>query len=215
MEKESIRKDRREEVIMIAEELIRERGVNGFSFADIADRLGVKTPAIHYYFSTKAELVEMVIFYETNRIYDYRERYGHLPGDQQLRHLVSVFAGNSLLHRVCLMGALAGEFATFDFHLQSAVQGLYIRILEWVVDLLEKGSADGTLHFKGESHLRARLILSALSFGLLLDRILDDEAEFECILDQLLRDLGVPWRRTDLKQNEPSHMISIPFHSYT
>ena len=77
------------------------------------------------------------------------------------------------------MGALLGEYATFDFHLQSAVQGLYIRILEWVEDILEKGKADGSLRFMGEPHLRAKLVLASLSSGLLLNRVLDDEGEFE------------------------------------
>ncbi len=215
MKKELTRKDRREEVIFIAEELIRERGVNGFSFADIADQLGIKTPAIHHYFPAKADLVQMVIIYETNRIYDYREQHAHLSGNQQLWYLVSVYVRNSLLHKVCLMGALLGEYATFDFHLQSAVQGLYIRILEWVEDILEKGKADGSLRFKGEPHLRAKMVLALLSSGLLLNRVLEDEGEFECILQQTLADLGVNWRITDLGRTEPAAKAQIPLHSYT
>lgn len=215
MEKEIVRKDRREEVISTAECLIRERGLNGFSFADIAEQIGVKTPAIHHYFPTKADLLEAVLKRESNRIYFYREKCGQLPGDQQLLHLVSVFARNSLLHRVCLIGALLGEFNTFDLYLQSAVQGLCISLLDWVEDFLTKGQADGSLQFSGEPFVRAKLVTFTLSSALLLNRAFDNEGEFECMLNQMLKDLGVNWRMADLRLPEPLESGKEILHSYT
>ncbi|MEM8957635.1 MAG: helix-turn-helix domain-containing protein [Pseudomonadota bacterium] len=48
--------DRRDEIMDVAERLIRTHGYNGFSFREIAAEVGVKSASVHYHFPTKAEL---------------------------------------------------------------------------------------------------------------------------------------------------------------
>ncbi len=48
-------------ILDAAERLVQERGFNGFSYADIADELGVSKAALHYHFAGKAELGETLI----------------------------------------------------------------------------------------------------------------------------------------------------------
>ena len=50
-------------ILEIGLALIQERGINGFSFADIAERIGIKKASIHYYFPTKLDLVKGVLAY--------------------------------------------------------------------------------------------------------------------------------------------------------
>lgn len=46
-----------EKILDLAIELIQSRGVNGFSFAMIAEEIGIKKASIHYYFPSKMDLV--------------------------------------------------------------------------------------------------------------------------------------------------------------
>src|SRR5687768_1212122 len=48
-------------ILDIAEELAQTRGYNGFSYADIAAKLGVTKASLHYHFASKAELGRALI----------------------------------------------------------------------------------------------------------------------------------------------------------
>ena len=52
----SEQKDTKEEVLDLAENLLLDRGFNGFSYANISSALKMKNAAIHYYFPSKADL---------------------------------------------------------------------------------------------------------------------------------------------------------------
>jgi AcrR family transcriptional regulator len=43
-------------VVRVAERLVQTRGINGFSYADVAGELGVTKASLHYHFPGKAEL---------------------------------------------------------------------------------------------------------------------------------------------------------------
>jgi TetR/AcrR family transcriptional repressor of nem operon len=75
MKKEIIRRETRNEIISTAEKLIRQKGLNGFSYSDIAGRLEIRNAAIHHYFPTKFDLGRTVIDQEVERVRQFRERY--------------------------------------------------------------------------------------------------------------------------------------------
>ncbi|MEL6984444.1 MAG: TetR/AcrR family transcriptional regulator, partial [Actinomycetota bacterium] len=50
----------RDELVTEARALIQQVGVSGFSYGDLADRLGISSPSIHHHFRTKEDLVAEV-----------------------------------------------------------------------------------------------------------------------------------------------------------
>src|SRR5437868_8980649 len=50
-----------ERILDIAERLLQTRGFNNFSYADIADELGITKASLHYHFPGKAELGQALI----------------------------------------------------------------------------------------------------------------------------------------------------------
>lgn len=48
-------------ILSLGGKFIQERGVNGFSFADIAQEMGIRKASIHYYFPSKMDLVAKVL----------------------------------------------------------------------------------------------------------------------------------------------------------
>ena len=48
--------DKRDEILDVAEGLIRTSGFNGFSTRDVADAVGIKAASVHYHFPTKADI---------------------------------------------------------------------------------------------------------------------------------------------------------------
>src|SRR5438067_1787126 len=52
-----VRSQRRDQIVRAAVRLVRERGVQGFTTADVADEAGVSRGILHYHFDSKDEIV--------------------------------------------------------------------------------------------------------------------------------------------------------------
>jgi TetR/AcrR family transcriptional repressor of nem operon len=204
-------KETREQIIALADELIRKKGFNAFSYSDIAGILDIRNAAIHYYFPAKSDLGQAVMEEEMQRVNQYRRRNKELAGDLQLKHLVETFYCNAQLRTLCLMGALTPEFATFDMGMQAMLQRMCTTIRDWVAGCLEQARGAGKLRFEGMAADRAALVVSTLLSSLLLARV-EGEGLFQRMMDRLLEDLGADWRIAQLPQVE---RLSAGYHSFT
>ena len=180
--------DTRENIIDLAEELIRTKGYNAFSYGDIAGALSIRNAAIHYYFPSKADLGINVIDREIAKIASSREEWEALPGNMQLRKVVEQFYSSYRRGWICLNGSLTPDFLTLPAPMQQKVKQMCEIILAWMTEVLEKGRKDGTLAFEGEAKSRALLVISSLLSSLLLARVMGKEV-FSKMLDQLLKDI--------------------------
>ena len=185
--------DTRENIIDLAEELIRTQGYNAFSYGDIADVLHIRKAAIHYYFPSKTDLGISVVDREIEKIALNRVEWVQLPGDQQLRRVVETFYGSSRKGWICLNGSLTPDYLTLQPALQEKVETMSRAVLAWVTDCLEKGQKEGSLRFEGTAADRALLVMSALLSSLLLSRVMGREV-FERMLNQLLKDMEAKFR---------------------
>lgn len=190
--------DTRENIIELADELIRKRGFNAFSYSDIAVPLAVRNAAIHYYFPSKSDLGEAVIDVEMGKVEEYRRESAHLTGDEQLRLLAGVFRRNNKLRLICLMGSLTPDYDTFDEPMRRKVKEMCTGILDWMTVALAKAREEGRLQYEGDPGDRALLVVSTLLSSLLLSRVLGANI-FERMLDQLLQDMRADWQVKDIK----------------
>lgn len=177
----------RDEIVSIADELIRSRGYNAFSYGGIGTRLDIRPAAIHYHFPAKTDLGLEVVHQELLRL------KGLQPGQEHLKALFATFYRSSRQGQICLMGSLMPDFATFDPAMQKAVREMCETIVEWIGRGLEKERGQGRMRFEGAAGDRALLVISALLSSLLLSRVMGKDI-FVRMADQLLRDLGAGWR---------------------
>lgn len=182
--------DTRENIIDLADELIRTKGYNAFSYSDIAELLHIRNAAIHYYFHSKGDLGISVVEREVEKLARARGECVSLKGNQQLRMVMENFYGSNRKGWICLNGSLTPDYLTLPVPLKAKVEEMCKAVLEWMTDCLEKGLKDGSLRFEGSAADRALLVLSSLLSSLLLSRVLGGEV-FTRMLDQLLKDLEV------------------------
>ena len=58
----------KDDIVRIATDYIQRNGVNAFSYADIARKMNIKKPSIHYYFPVKSGLrVKMCVWLGVSR----------------------------------------------------------------------------------------------------------------------------------------------------
>ena len=178
-------------ILDIAEELAQTRGYNGFSYADIAARLGVTKASLHYHFQSKAELGCALI-----------ERYRTFFGaalaaiDQQtanpaekLRRYVALYDAVMRNDRICLCGMLAAEYATLPASMQKQLTLFFDANEIWLTTVLEGGSRAGSFSIAGEPNERARAVLGALEGAMLVARSYGDPRRFRAAAEYVLADL--------------------------
>ena len=166
-------KDTKVEILDLAENLLLDRGFNGFSYANISSVLKIKNAAIHYYFPAKADLGVAIIQRTRERFANWiqNQRMAVKPPAEKLEaffrsYLRFLEAGQ----QVCLGGALETDFKTLPPEMQAETQKFASDILVWMVGVLEEGREKQIFSFPGEVRDQAILILSSLQGALQMTR---------------------------------------------
>lgn len=201
----------RNEIITLADEFIRTRGFNAFSYADVAGIMNVRKSALHYYFPSKSDLGISVIDKELEKMARLKEEGVNLPGDQQLKKLVETFFSSSRTGKICLTGSLTPDYVTLSGPMQQKVKEMCQTTLVWMADCLEKGRTEGRLLFQGTANDRALIVLSGLLSSLLLSRVLG-ESIFDRLIGRLSQDMNANFQFTGLTAIIPGQLtIPEPF----
>jgi TetR/AcrR family transcriptional regulator, transcriptional repressor for nem operon len=178
-------------ILDVAEELAQTRGYNGFSYADIAAKLGVTTPSLHYHFPSKADLGCALIdryqemFGTALAVID---QQGGTPGDR-LREYAALYDSVMMNDRMCLCGMLAAEYATLPVAMQKGLKLFFDANERWLTVVLESGRRTGELQFAESSNARARVLLGAFEGAMLVARSYNDPVRFQAASKYLLADL--------------------------
>jgi TetR/AcrR family transcriptional repressor of nem operon len=167
----------RELLLDIAEELIRSRGYNAFSYHDLAHRAGIKTASIHYHFPTKADLAVAVA-------QRYRLRFAAMldalaQSKRSRKRVIRDFFGlfdapKAPDQRICLCGVLAADLLTLPPPVQHEVRKFFQLCESWLATRLKAAHAHGDIHFPTRPLPAAKSIVAGLEGALLAARTFDD-----------------------------------------
>jgi TetR/AcrR family transcriptional regulator, transcriptional repressor for nem operon len=163
----------REQVLDHAQNLIQQRGYNGFSYRDLAALVGIKTSSIHYYFPTKENLVlEAVNTYSSGMLAEMYAIDSSLPADKQLERYARLFGklqgeGDC----ICLCGMLAAEFGALPEPVSVAVREFFNANEVWLTKVLAQGAQEGSLSFNGPPEHAARTLYAAFQGSVLASRL--------------------------------------------
>jgi TetR/AcrR family transcriptional repressor of nem operon len=186
-------RDTREQIVDTALQLLMQRGVNGFSYRDISEPLGIKNAAVHYHFPSKAKLVKSVI--EESRQALRRSTaefmaYGG-PAMPQLEGLFEFTLKQCDCGRpVCLAGALSVDYEELSKGTKEALNRFMMDTVEWFTKVLETGRERGEFQFNGGARSKAISILTMIQGARQLARI-HGMKMLECTFDQIRTDLGI------------------------
>ena len=183
----------RQQIIDQAFQLMLQRGLNGFSYRDISEPLGVKNAAIHYHFPNKSDLIRALI--EENH-QTLRERtsefmaYGG-PARPQLEGLISFTMHQFQNGRpVCMIGALAIDYDDLDEDIRQANDQFMMDSAKWLTRVLETGRSQEEFTFEGCAERKAVSILATIQGARQLARVHGTEL-LETIFTQIRTDLGI------------------------
>ena len=183
----------RDQIIDKAFQLMLQRGLNGFSYRDIAAPMGIKNAAIHYHFPNKMDLIKALIdenHQVLRRSTSEFMAYGG-PARPQLEGLFAFTLNQCSCGRpICMVGALAIDYDDLSDEIKKANNSFMKDSVNWLTRVMEVGREQEEFHFDGEPMSKAVSILAMIQGARQMARVhgLD---YLEKIFDQIRIDLGI------------------------
>ncbi len=131
-------------ILDVAVQLAQTRGFNGFSYADIAEKLVVTKASLHYHFPSKADLGRSLIERYRRAFADALATIDRQAPDarERLRRYVGLYDTVLRDDRMCLCGMLAAEYATLPEAMQDELRTV-LRRKRGVAGPRPRGGAQG------------------------------------------------------------------------
>ncbi len=171
-------------------------GYNSFSYADLAERVGITKASIHHHFPSKAALVQTVVA-------RYREeaRQGLASLERQfddplseLNAYADYWAGciRSGEHPFCICAMLATEMPTIPEEVAAEVRAHFHDLNTWLASVLKRGVGAGQFHLLNSPAISARSFMAVVHGAMLVARALDDPKSFAAIVQPAILKLTQP-----------------------
>lgn len=175
----------REKLIENATDLVRMQGFAGFSYADLANAVGIRKASIHHHFPAKEDLGVAIVEAYTEgfveALDDLSRRYA--TARERLKGYAGLYRVPLLAGKPCLCGVMASEFAILPMPIKLAVQRFFELNQRWLDGVL----SEPVLGFGVERRHRAALaFLSGLQGAALLTLTRESVDGFDQTVNGLL-----------------------------
>ncbi len=173
------------------------RGFNGWSYADVAEAIGIRKASLHHHFPTKAALGAALVA-------RYRRGFaaalagieaGSDDGYVRLERYTELYGSVLRRRRMCLCGMLAADAATLAAPMRAMIAAFFAENEAWLARALEGGRRAGALRFAGAAAAQAEFVIGSLEGAMLLARGTGSARRFDAAARQLLAGLRAPARR--------------------
>lgn len=182
-------------ILACTRKLIVSGGYNGFSYADIAEVVGIRKPSIHHHFPTKVDLV-------TALLADYRqeaeagfENLASAIADPlgQLRAYIQYWSSciTDASAPFCVCAMLASELPALPGEVALAVRAHFRFLSSWVTSVLERGVQQGTISLQYPARVEAEAFMATVHGAMLSARAYGEADVFAAIMQPLLERMAV------------------------
>jgi len=179
----------KDSIIQLADQLIRDKGYNAFSFYDIAKTLGIKNASIHYYFPGKTQLGVAVVQEQRRRFIMLKQSVASKPPAEQLTAFAHSYAATRQDDKLCIVGSLASDLHTLDRETAQSLALFAQEVIEWLEIVLEQGRKLGDFIFTIPARTKALLIITNLLGGLQFTRLTHPQ-DFYTIAEIIIQELS-------------------------
>jgi TetR/AcrR family transcriptional regulator, transcriptional repressor for nem operon len=169
----------REEILSVARNLIQTRSYLGFSFQDVADRVGIRKPSLYHRFPTKEALGVEVLHEATHAFREWAAATSPAPG-RKLSAYFELYRWDLAGAAMCPAGALAPGWDCIEPQLRSAVRTLRDEQVQWLSGVF---SADPR-HRRRAAEMAA-FVFAACQGALLSARMTGAVEDFDTVIAQV------------------------------
>lgn len=180
--------DTKKQIMDIAENLLLDRGYNGFSYKDISSALNIKNAAIHYHFPKKTDLGVAIIGRVINGFQQWASYIDSQdwPYSKKLNEFCQIFKIFVEKNQVCLGGSLETDFETLPEEMQKELRRYISIVFQWLENFLAAGREKGEFNFPGSARDQTLLLVSSLQGIVQIVRV-TTPANFDLTVKQIMR----------------------------
>jgi TetR/AcrR family transcriptional repressor of nem operon len=183
-----------EDILASARALIVSGGYNGFSYADIADVVGIRKPSIHHHFPSKAELVTTLVAGYRREVEAGIANLEHaIPGPlDQLNAYIGYWKTciGDASAPFCICALLANELPVLPPEVALEVRAYFRFLSGWLTGVFERGAAQGLIDLSETPRVEAEAFMATVHGAMLSARAYGDTGMFGVIMDPQLKRLA-------------------------
>ena len=167
-------KNRKEQIVNLALELLKSKGFENFSYQDIANTLGITKASIHHHFPKKADLgvALCVAIQEWHTKVFARISLSQCGAmeklEQYINGLLGFACGNS---KVCPLSSLQADITLLPLEMKIALKRLDEHELAFIATILQQGRNTKELNFLGSAQHQALLFVLTCKGALQYSRV--------------------------------------------
>lgn len=183
-----------DDILACARSLIVAGGYNGFSYADIAEVVGIRKPSIHHHFPSKLDLVKTLVIRYREAAEEgiaNLERAVPRPLDQ-LRAYIGYWKSciGDASAPFCVCALLANELPVLPEEIALEIRAYFRFLSGWLTAVLERGAALGVVALTDTPRVEAEAFMATVHGAMLSARAYGDTAIFGTIMDPQLARLS-------------------------
>lgn len=189
-----------DDILACARSLIIAGGYNGFSYADIAEVVGIRKASIHHHFPSKVDLVRTLVAQYRTEAEAGMARLERQVSDplEQLKSYTgyweSCIADASAPFCVCAL--LASQLPVLPDEIALEVRAHFRFLSAWLASVLERGARHGRLDLTGTPRGEAEAFMATVHGAMLSARAYGDPKIFAAVTGALLDRLAPRPRQT-------------------
>ena len=183
-----------DDILACARSLIVAGGYNGFSYADIADVVGIRKASIHHHFPSKVDLVRTLVA-------RYREEAEAGMANLELQvsdplELLRFYAGYweaciaDASAPFCVCALLASQLPVLPEEVGLEVRAHFRSLSAWLTSVLERGARHRQLQLMSTPRAEAEAFMAAVHGAMLSARAYGDPKIFGVVTGPLLERLA-------------------------
>lgn len=177
-------------ILTCARTLIATGGYNGFSYADIAEVVGIRKASIHHHFPSKVDLVQVLVSrYRADAEAGIAAlEHGIVDPLEQLRayiHYWKTCIGDASAP-FCVCALLASEMPILPEEVAAEIRHYFHFLSGWLTAVLERGVQLGVIALPNPPRVEAEAFMAMVHGAMLSSRAYGDTTTFGMIMDPQL-----------------------------
>ena len=182
-----------DDILAAARRFIVAGGYNGFSYADIADVVGIRKASIHHHFPSKVDLVQTLVRrYLEDAVTGMTELERNVPEPTELLRTYIGFWAQCIedaSRPICVCAMLASEVPALPPEVAVEVKAYFQFLSRWLTGVIERGAAQGTLTIAAAPRVEAEAFMATVHGAMLSARAYGDVLTFGMIIAPTLQKL--------------------------
>ena len=167
----------KQKALRLARRYLQTTGLNGFSFQNIADQLGIRKASLHYYFSSKDELTTELLTGYTESFKKWAELQELVTADHKIKSMIQLFTEMAAKEqRICPTGALCADFNSLSRANKVELQKMHQTQRQWIVETIRQGIKEKSLSKNLSASETADMFMAIIQGGLQIARLRGDSS---------------------------------------